>query len=456
MSDAFVRAYAGTGMLGSGFVPASLETALSWKPDFIACDGGSTDGGPSYLATGRSMFGAESTKRDLKALLAASRQAKIPLVIGSAGTGGGDRNLAWLRDLLLQAARELGVSFRLACISSQQTPDAVVAAWQAGRVTPLQPAPNIDEAAIRECDAIVGMMGTEPITAALEQGADVVLCGRASDAALFAAIPLLRGVSPGIAWHAAKVLECGAAAVTHRTTPDGMFATLERDAFTIAPPNPSYRCTPLSVAAHSLYENADPFKLREPPGVVDLTTSSYEAVDERTVRVTGTNFEPASRSTIKLEGAALTGYRSMVLGGIRDPFILRQLDDWLARVREAAATRIAASFPGMPYELVIRTYGRDGVMGAREPHREPAHEVLVAFEVTAADQESAHAMADDLRHIALHFPIPEWHGLITVLAHAHSPAVIDLGPSYRFVFHHVMTVDDLLEPFTLNFEMVNS
>ena len=36
------------------------------------------------------------------------------------------------------------------------------------------------------------------------------------------------------------------------------------------------QATPDSVAAHMVYENADPFLLREPGGCLDVKDSSYE------------------------------------------------------------------------------------------------------------------------------------------------------------------------------------
>ncbi|MEX2533959.1 MAG: acyclic terpene utilization AtuA family protein [Trueperaceae bacterium] len=440
-------------MLGSGFAESSLRQAMAWSPDFIGVDAGSTDGGPSYLASGTSMFGEGSTTRDLEMLLRAAQDAGVPLVIGSAGTGGGDRNLVWTRERLGEAARRVGKPFRLATIASQQDAREVARALREGRVRALPGAPDVQPEDVESCDTVVAMMGAEPIAEALAAGADVVLCGRASDAAVFAALPLARGVDAGAAWHAAKVLECGAAAVTQRAHPDGMFAWLEADGFVVAPPNPAFRCTPQSVAAHSLYENADPFWLREPSGTLDLTGARYEAVDERSVRVMGTRFEPAETYTVKLEGTRLRGHRSMVAGAIRDPYVLAQLDDWLAGVREEGTRRLDQSFAGVPYDLVVRQYGRRGVLGAREPVVEPSHEVLVVFELTASEQGIAHAMADDVRHIALHHPIPEWHGLITVLAHAHSPAVIDLGPVHEFALNHVLETD-AHAPFRTHIETV--
>ena len=134
------------------------------------------------------------------------------------------------------------------------------------------------------------MMGAEPFMRALEAGADVVLAGRASDTAIFAAVPLMRGFPAGLAWHAAKILECGAAAVVNRTTPDCMFAWLRNDHFVVEAPDETLRCTPQSIASHSLYENADPFQLVECSGTLDLTDQRYEAVGERAVKVSGSAF----------------------------------------------------------------------------------------------------------------------------------------------------------------------
>jgi hypothetical protein len=63
-------------------------------------------------------------------------------------------------------------------------------------------------------------------------------------------------------------LECGAAAVEVRTAPDCMMAVLHEDSFRVFPLRKDYHCTPQSVASHTLYENADPFELKESSGHV--------------------------------------------------------------------------------------------------------------------------------------------------------------------------------------------
>jgi hypothetical protein len=59
-----------------------------------------------------------------------------------------------------------------------------------------------------------------------------------------------------------------------------------------------------------------------------------------------------------------------------------------------------------------------------------------------------------LSHIAVHYPVPEWTGLITSVAFPYSPAEIDKGASYRFNMNHVVEPDTPLEMFRINYEQV--
>jgi acyclic terpene utilization AtuA family protein len=286
----------------------------------------------------------------------------------------------------------------------------------------------------------VAMMGAEPIQAAVAGGADVVVAGRCSDSALFAAIPLARGFDAGASWHAAKILECGAAAVTQRVAPDSMMAVIRDDrSFEIAPLRGDYRCTPQSIASHTLYENADPFKMREPSGTLDTSAAHYEAVNDRAVRVTGSRFEPATEYSVKLEGARLAGYSTMVLGGVRDPLILKQIDSWLAQLDRSIRERLERTLGAdAEYRIVTRVYGRDAVMGEFEPTRRvEGHEVAILWDVLSGSQALSHSIAGSLSHMALHNPIPEWHGLISGLAFPFAPAEVDRGPVYEFHINHV-------------------
>ena len=90
-----MRILSPTGVCGSGFLEKSFETALAWQPHFIGCDAGSTDPGPSHLGSGEPAFPKRAVMRDLRLMLLGARKLKIPLLIGSVGTAGGDVHLAW-------------------------------------------------------------------------------------------------------------------------------------------------------------------------------------------------------------------------------------------------------------------------------------------------------------------------------------------------------------------------
>jgi hypothetical protein len=451
-----VRVLSASGQIGSGFLESSFERGISLKPHVIACDGGSTDAGPAHLGSGKPHFSREGTKRDLRLMLRGRDELNIPVIVGSCGFGGGDAGVDWMRDIALEIAKEEGLSFKMALVRSEQDKEYLKRRYREGRVTPLNPAPPISEEVIEQSEHIVGMMGHEPIAAAIEGGADVVLCGRASDTSLFATVPLMMGAGAGPAWHAAKILECGTACVVQRKRPDSIMAWIRDDHFDIEPMDMEVRCSPQSVASHTLYENADPFLITEPDGTIDSYDARYEALSDRAVRVRGSQFRKSNRVTIKLEGAELAGYQSIIIGGVREPFILRQLDSWLDGMKLKFQARVQEMFGGRigpdDYDIHVRVYGRDAVMGKLEPNRdEIGHEVGLLFTITTAEETASDAIAKTFAHFAVHYPIPEWRGLISGIAYPMAPTHVNRGPVYRFNLNHVVTPDDPLEMFRTEF-----
>jgi len=430
---------AATGMLGSGFREDSIQRAVGLGVRMIGCDAGTTDFGPHLLATGRSQFSRAAVKRDTSVILCSAVRAGIPLVIGSAGGAGGDLNLGWMRDVLTEIAAEQSLHFRLAVIHSEQAKATIKDLKRDGRVRSLPPAQPLTDRDIDDSLHIVAMMGAEPIQAALEHS-DVVLAGRSSDAAIYSALPLQLGYPPAVCWHAGKILECGAAAVAQRAAPDSMVAVLHADSFDIFPMREDYRCTPQSIASHTLYENADPFRLVEPSGVLGTLETRYTAVDDRTVNVSGSSFDPAPRYGVKIEGARLAGYSTIVIGAIRDPLIIGQLDSWLDRLDDNLRERLRSTVGDGPrYQIVVRVYGRNGVMGALEPRNvAEGHEVTLLWDVISDSQELSRSIAASLSHMAVHNPIPEWHGLISGVAFPFAPSEVDRGPVYEFHLNHVV------------------
>ena len=444
-----------SGMLGGGgFTAESVKRGIAMGATAIAIDGGSTDSGPYYLGAGGSKSDASAVEQDLRILLAAARENRIPLIIGSCGTSGTDAGVDWVAQIAERIAAEDRLSFRLARIYSELDAATVIAAIERGRVRGLPPTGDLSPEAVRSCSHIVALMGHDPIVAALRAGADVVLAGRATDTSMVAAVALMHGLPAGPAWHAAKTVECGGQCTTDPTA-GGVFVRIDAGGFTVSPLAAEAACTPASVAAHMLYENSDPFRLLEPPGTLDTSAAAYTALDERTVRVEGSAFEPAPRLSAKLEGARLAGYETITIVGIRDPHILASLNVWLDRLRGVLADRVRATLDLGPqdYEIALHCYGADAVLGPLEDSARPPREVGVLFKVRAGSQQTATAIAKTANPLLLHMPLPGMDHLPS-FAFATSPAEIDRGPSYEFVLNHVLELDNGTDPFRIGLSEV--
>ena len=209
-----MRIVAVNGMLGYGFEAESLAAGIVADPQVVGADAGSTDPGPYYLGSGKSLVRDEQIRRDLELALTQSRAAKVPLVIGSAGMGGGEPNLQIVRNILLEIARAEGLNIKLATVHSEIDKTRVRDAVRNGRITPMADVPTLTEEAVMDSVRIVGQMGTEPFARALEAGADVVLTGRSCDTAIYAALPIARGFDP-----AGRLRSAGASIAPPRWTP---------------------------------------------------------------------------------------------------------------------------------------------------------------------------------------------------------------------------------------------
>jgi hypothetical protein len=432
------------GMLGGGFSPQTVTRGIELGSDVIAVDGGSTDSGPYYLGAAQPKTTDAAVARDLHVLLAAGQAAHIPLIVGSCGTSGTDRGVDWIAGIVHQLAADTRLRPRVARLYSEQRADAVIQKLRAGRVAPLEPAGPLDEGTLRRCTHIVGLMGHEPIAAALRHGADVILAGRVTDTALIAALPLLRGCPPGPTWHAAKTAECGGLCTTNPRT-GGVLVTIDETGFTVEPLDPASACTTRSVAAHMLYENADPFRMREPSGTLDTAGTRYTQLDGRRVRVEGSRFEPAS-PTMKLEGAAVAGYQTVAISGIRDPDVLADVRAWRSALAAFLADGVhrLLGYESDEYHLELRTYGFDAVLGDLEPDTTAPREVGVVLLVTAGDQQQATTIAKYANPYLLHWPTADMDHLPS-FAFLSSPAELERGPIYEFVLQHAVSLDTPLE-----------
>jgi hypothetical protein len=425
---------------------------MEQHPDLVAVDAGSSDPGPYYLGAGVSFTSREAVKRDLEIILPVVVDAEIPFVIGSAGGAGAKPHLDWTLAIIDEVAAEQELSFRLAAIAADIAANDVLSALDDGRVAPLGPVPQLTAEETRASTRIVAQMGGEPVQAALRAGAQVVVCGRCYDPVAFAAPAVMQGFDAGLAYHMGKILECAAIAATPGSGSDCVLGTLEEDSFVLESMNPERVFTRTSTAAHTLYEKSDPHLLPGPGGAIDLRETTFEEVDGGRVRVSGTKHVPAPPA-VKLEGVRPAGFRTTCIAGVRDPVLIDRIDSVLEAVRELAKKN------GVLAEdrdrLHFHVYGRDAVMGEREPQRNaPAHELGIVIDAVAPAQERAHALCGFARSTLLHYGYPGRISTAGNLALLYSPSDIDCGRVYRFNVHHLMAVEDPAALFPIEYAEV--
>ena len=208
------RVLSPTAILGYGFPVESFKAGMKLKPHVIAVDAGSTDPGPYYLGSGKSFTDRGAVKRDLEFMLEAACANKIPVIVGSAGGSGAKSHLDWTVDIVQEISREKKLSFKLAVIPAHIKKEIIHKKFDDGKLKTYFPAPAPTKEDIDESVNIVGQMGDEPIVKALNEGAEVIIAGRAYDPTVFAALGIIHGFNKGLALHMGKILECAAIAAT--------------------------------------------------------------------------------------------------------------------------------------------------------------------------------------------------------------------------------------------------
>jgi hypothetical protein len=436
-----------TGTLGYGFGEDALDRAMGMRPSVIAVDAGSTDPGPHYLGSGKPLVSDVSVKRELTALIRHGRRAATPVIVGSVGGAGCREQVDRTAQLVRVIAWELGLKFRLATIHADVPIERAKRAVERGEVVDFEAGVPLTTDDLDQTTNLVAQMGHEPICAALDGGADVIIAGRACDDSVIAAYPIWRGADSGLAIHMGKILECGAFSAEPFAM-DVMMGTLHEAHFILEPGSLKRKASVKSVAAHSLYERENPFKQSGPGHTIDLTGCSFEQVGERQVRVQGARLTATAEYHVKLEGARLAGYRSIAIAGIRCPTTIAALDGILADVKDKAI----AYFHPASIAITFHVYGRDGVMKLLERDRGSAHEVGLVIDVVAADQALALAACHQISGAMLHY---HYDGIVNTsgnLAFPYSPSDLELGPVYAFSAYHLMKVDTPMELFPVNQE----
>src|SRR5271167_4158859 len=294
-----------------------MDEALKGRIDAVISDAGSMDAGPYYLGTGTEYFEREAVKLDYRHMVEAGQKIDGPVILGSCGMAGGNRNLEWMVEVAKEVFAELNVrDARVAVIGAELDAATVIRELKDGKLLTTGVGPDLSEEALRE-STIVGQMGIHPLMTALESGAKYILAGRSCDIALFASDMIRRGVDPGLAYHVGHVLECGALACDPGSPSDCLVAEIYDDGTAIfAAPNPTRRCTAYSIAAHSLYEESHPQLQFYPEGILVMEKTQFFSRDDRSAGIRNSRFVRSSKPwpwSIKLEGSRRPGARKVSL-----------------------------------------------------------------------------------------------------------------------------------------------
>lgn len=446
-----LRILSPTAILGYGFPLESFTEGMKRKPHVIAVDAGSTDPGPYYLGAGKSFTDKNSVKRDLEIMIPAALEAKIPVIIGSAGGCGGKPHVAITQEIIQEIAREKKLTFKLAVIESEQDKAYLKKKLAAGDIAPLFPAKQITAEDIDASERIVAQMGEEPFIQALNEGAEVILAGRAYDPSVFAALAIKEGFDKGLAIHLGKILECACIAALPGSGSDSIFGYLQKDCFILEPLSPQRKCTTLSVAAHTLYEKTNPYELPGPGGAIHLYDTEFTQITDNKVRVSGSRFVPTDGYFLKLEGVRKVGYRTISIAGVKDPVMIEKIDEISASVKDRVMNNFE-NYGIKDFFLDFKIYGKNGVMGIFPGLEDRVgHELAIVIEAVAPTQEQADTICGFARSTMLHFG---YEGRISTagnLALPFSPSDFKVGAVYEFNVYHLVKVDNPAAGFPITY-----
>jgi len=432
-----------------GFAPLRTESfrlGVDAHPDYIAADSGSDDVGPVPLGSDTSTSPLSWQRHDLEQMLLASRKLGVPMIIGSAGdTGSNSRVDLYVRIVSELAAKHGLKKFRLGYFYSEVDKEYLRAKIRSGdAITGLDGYSDLTESELDATERVVAMAGVHPFVELLRQGADVIIGGRSSDAAVFAAPAIHHGFPQDNAYYLGKVLECASFCAEPYGGKETVMGEVSHGDVKVTAMHPPQRCTVASVAGHAMYERSNPYEEFFAGGKLDMTDCKYEQFDDRTTRITGSRFIPANKTRVKLEGSGKVGERYVGLCGIRDPYTIANVD----RVIEWARTQVRERFGDTGYELHYNVYGRDGIMGDLEPLRDqPGHELCLMVQGIAPTQE----MAEELTMIGLrqmfYARLPDVKGTAGSVSFP-LDEVLHASAAYRWTLNHTVAVDSDMELFS--------
>ena len=419
------------GLLGYGYSEESLNIAFSEKVDYLGVDAGSTDPGPYYLGKGQSFTDRVAVKRDLSLALVLAIKTKTPFIIGTAGGAGSKTHVDWLLDIIREIAKEKDLSFKMGVVYSDVDQKYVTEKLENGKIIPMSPNFSLTQEDIDSSTRIVSQIGVESVIDMLNKKVDVIVMGRACDTAIYAAPCIYEGYDPALAFHMAKIMECGAMCAEPVAADDVMQAYMYKDHFELRPANPNRKCKKERAAAHTMYEQTNPYMIYEPDGEIDLSDCVFEQKDEHTVSISGAKFVEAKQKTLKLEGVKLSGYRTIAIGGIYDPLTITKF----GYIKDTVSNFVKenSKIDSNDYVLTFKEYG-----GAESS-------LGVIIDVVAKTQQIADTVCSLARSRMLHCDYTGRKSSAGNVAFPFSPSDLHVGEVYEFSVFCLAEVDSLTE-----------
>ncbi len=450
-----------TGNLGDNIIEkGTFYEGVKRDINCFAADAGSADVGPTFLGSDDPHNPIEWERHDLEITLLAAREKHAPMIVGSCSTTGTDSKVDRYVEIIRQVAAEHHLApFKLGVIYSQVDREELKRRVARGDCEPLGAPYELTDEVLDQTTNVTASMGVEQIIHALEQGAEVIIAGRACDDAVLAAYPIHCGFPRGVSLHMGKAAECASLVCWPQMVKESIVATVTEDYFTIEPLHPAQAATPHSVAAHSMYERTNPYIQGLPGGILDMHHSRYEAETDRICRVYDSVFVPSEDGSykVKLEGAGEVGHRVYHLVGIRDTRAIRHLDQICADTRRKVSDIIGAHRDEQ-YQLYFHRYGADAIMREYEPVAQTSsHEVAIVIEVVSPDLELATSVAKcaKFRFFYMSYPgqMNSSGGSVALIT---DEPLYPRSKCYRWTVDHLLALDDPLDEriFRYRFETV--
>lgn len=441
-----------------GFAPTKEESfylAAATKPDYYCADSGSDDIGASPLGSDQSVSMDKWQKHDLELMLLKSREQNVPMIIGSAGDTGSNSRVDMYVQIIKDLAKEHNLPpFKIAYFYSEVDKSYIQEKLDNDIVIEgLDSRGHLTQEDLDQTNRIVAVAGVHPYLKALEEGADVIIGGRSSDVAIFAAAAIHEGFPENHAYYAGKVLECASFCAEPYGAKESVIGTITHHDVKVTAMHPDQRCTVASVAGHAMYERSNPFYEYFAGGMLDMTNCKYEQYDEKTTRITGQKFVPIEGDIkVKLEGSGYVGEKYIGIAGVRDPYTIKHIDD----VIEFARNHVKKEFAGIDYELHFHIFGKNGVMGDLEPIKEiTSHELGIVVEGVTDDKVTAEELTLFASRQIFYAQLPDVKGTAGTASFLVDD-VLYAGKTYKWTMNHTVTVKDPLELFDVRIEDVNA